>query len=155
MFSKLLSPHMYRIYPVTMEEIRHNTQKELRIIEALEPVMNQHRLVVDPKVIQDDYETALKNYPADKAREYMLFYQLSRITKDRGALKHDDRLEAVAMAVRHFQDMLTVDQHNLEKDRKVNFLNEEARKWRIESGHTNKQELNCTRRWSRQTKANR
>lgn len=155
MFSKLLSPHMYRIYPVTMEEIRHNTQKETRIIEALEPIMNQHRLVIDPKVIQDDYDTALRNYPADKAREYMLFYQLSRITKDRGSLKHDDRLEALAMGVRYFQDLLAVDQHNLEKNRKTDFLNEEARKWRAESGKTDNQELNCVKRWARQTKARR
>ena len=30
---------------------------------------------------------------------YQLFYQLSRITFDKGALRHDDRLDALAIAV--------------------------------------------------------
>jgi hypothetical protein len=118
MYSQLLRPHLARIYPCTVEEVRHNQQKELRIIETLEPVMNQHRLIVDPKVILRDYESAKELYSPDKAPQFMLFYQLSRISKQRGSLKHDDRLDAFAMVVRHFTDKLGNDQENQEKRRK-------------------------------------
>jgi hypothetical protein len=110
MFGALLAPHINRIYPCMVDEVRHNTQKELRIISTLEPVMNQHRLIIDPSVIQRDYDSAMEKHPADKAPQYMLFYQLARITKDRNSLKHDDRLDALAMAVKYFSDRLNLDQ---------------------------------------------
>ena len=56
-FNQLLTPIISKIHPVTMSEVRHNTQKERRIIDALEPVMNQHRLVIDKKVIHTDYDS--------------------------------------------------------------------------------------------------
>ena len=52
MFNQLFMPVLNKVHPVTMSEVRHNTQKERRIIDVLEPVMNQHRLVMDKKVIQ-------------------------------------------------------------------------------------------------------
>ena len=60
--------------------------------------MNQHRLVIDPKVIEKDYKT-VQDYPVETQVRYMLFHQMTRITKDRGALIHDDRLDALQMAV--------------------------------------------------------
>jgi hypothetical protein len=38
-----------------VEEVRANVRKEDRIIDALEPILNQHRLVVDRAVIDWDY----------------------------------------------------------------------------------------------------
>lgn len=109
MFTSLLTPHMNRIYPCKIEEVRQNQQKELRIIESLEAVMNQHRLIIDPHVIEQDYKTAMDRYSPDIAPQYMLFYQLARISKARGALKHDDRLDSLAMAVHFFTDQLAMD----------------------------------------------
>lgn len=108
MFTTLLSPVLRKIYPCAMEEIRHNTQKELRIIDTLEPVMNQHRLIVDKQVIRDDTES-VKIYPLETQQRYSLFYQMTRITRDRGSLEHDDRLDCLAMAVADCLDMLQVD----------------------------------------------
>jgi ABC-type Zn uptake system ZnuABC Zn-binding protein ZnuA len=48
MFNELLKPYLTRIYPVSIEEVRHSTQKEKRIIDTLEPVMAGHKLVIDP-----------------------------------------------------------------------------------------------------------
>lgn len=110
MFNQLLKPHLSRIYNCGLEEVRHNTQKEARIIDTLEPVMNQHRLIFDPKVVISDYETAQKSYTSDKSPQYMLFYQMTRLSRDRGSLKHDDRLDALAMMVKYFLDYLDVDQ---------------------------------------------
>lgn len=108
MFTKLLTPYITKTYPVTLEEVRHSTQKERRIIDTLEPVMNQHRLIVDYGVLMDDYEST-KGKPQEMALKYTLAYQMTRITKDRGALKHDDRLDVLAMAVQYWVDHMAQD----------------------------------------------
>jgi hypothetical protein len=95
-------------YQCEVEEVRHNTQKERRIIDTLEPVMNQHRLVVDKKVIENDAES-IKKYPLEKQQQYSLFYQLTRITKDRGSLNHDDKLDCLAMMVADCLEMMSTD----------------------------------------------
>lgn len=103
MFTSLLKPILHTIYPVTIEDVRHNTQKEMRIIDTLEPVLNQHRLVVDKSLVLRDISKALEtpqNLP------YSLFFQLSHITKDRGSLAHDDVLDTVAMVVKQFMRLL-------------------------------------------------
>lgn len=108
MFTALLSPWLRKIYPCAVEEVKHSIQKERRIIDTLEPVLNQHRLIVDKQVIKDDSES-VKHYPMELQQQYSLFYQMTRITKDRGALSHDDRLDCLAMAVADCLDMLQVD----------------------------------------------
>ncbi|MAD98966.1 MAG: putative terminase large subunit [Prokaryotic dsDNA virus sp.] len=118
MFSQLLKPHLTRIYPCSVDEVRQNIQKELRIIDTLEPVMNQHRLIIDPQVIQKDYDTAMERYTSDTATKYMLFYQMTRLSKERGSLAHDDRLDALAMMVQYFLEQLSVDQHMQEQQRR-------------------------------------
>ncbi|MEC7714375.1 MAG: phage terminase large subunit, partial [Actinomycetota bacterium] len=40
---------------INIEEVRANVRKEDRIIDSLEPVLNQHRLIVDRGVIDWDY----------------------------------------------------------------------------------------------------
>ena len=62
MFTQLLKPVVQRYYPVTIEEVNHTKQKELRIIDTLEPVMNQHGLVVSPQLIRQDFDTTDSNY---------------------------------------------------------------------------------------------
>ena len=80
MFMELIKPLFRTTYPVTIEEVRHNKQKELRIVDTLEPVLNSHRLIIDPKVITYDYKSAL-SYPIEQQTRYMLFYQLSQDNK--------------------------------------------------------------------------
>ena len=128
MFTELLKPHMQKSYPVTLEEVRHTKQKEARIIDTLEPVMNQHRLVIDPKVIQRDYET-VQHLPPEKAARYMLIYQMTRITRQRGALAHDDRLDVLAMAVQYWVDQMAADADSAIKERKVELLEAELDKF--------------------------
>jgi hypothetical protein len=109
MFTALFLPILKKVgYQCEVEEVRHNTQKERRIIDTLEPVMNQHRLVVDKKVIENDAES-IKKYPLEKQQQYSLFYQLTRITKDRGSLNHDDKLDCLAMMVADCLEMMSTD----------------------------------------------
>jgi hypothetical protein len=101
MFTQLLKPVINKYHPVTIEEVSHSKQKELRIIDTLEPLLNQHRLIVSPQLIRADFDT---NDP-----HYQLFYQLTRITKDRGCLRNDDRLDALAIGVAYWIEQLAVD----------------------------------------------
>lgn len=108
MYEKLLVPFLKKEnFACGIELVWHSKQKELRIVETLEPVMRQHRLVVSKELVRRDFS----NTPAwitdnDVKRNYMMFYQMTRITKERGCLKHDDRLDALAMAVATFVDVL-------------------------------------------------
>lgn len=109
MFTALFLPILKKVgYSCEVEEIRHNTQKEKRIIDTLEPVMNQHRLIVDKSVIRDDADS-IKIYPLEQQQRYSLFYQMTRITKDRGCLSHDDRLDCLAMLVADCLEMMSTD----------------------------------------------
>jgi hypothetical protein len=128
MFKELLTPYLVKTHPVTMEEVRHSIQKEKRIIDTLEPVMNQHRLIIDPKVFEEDYKSA-QVYPADKATRYMLFYQMTRLTRDKGALAQDDRLDALAMAVGYWVEQMAADADKQLQDRKSELLDAELDKF--------------------------
>ena len=90
-------------------EIKHSVQKEKRICDTLEPVMNNHELIFDVEMIKKDYQTAADWYPAETATQYMLIYQLTRISRDKGCLSHDDRLDALAMAVAYWVDKAQID----------------------------------------------
>jgi hypothetical protein len=122
MFTQLLKPVLGRIYPCTVTEVKHSTQKEARIIDTLEPVMSSHRLIVDQKVIQKDYDTATDI-------KYSLFYQLTRITRDRGALVHDDRLDALAIAVNYWTETMGRDNNKAANDLKSQALDKELKKF--------------------------
>ena len=119
MVSELFRKHCQQTKTnITIEETRANVRKEDRIIDSLEPVFNQHRLVVDPKVIQWDY-----NSNADAASEsrfqYMLGYQISRMCREKGAVKHDDRIDALAQGVKWFTDALALSASEQIKNRKM------------------------------------
>ncbi len=93
--------------PLNVEETRANVRKEDRIIDTLEPVLNQHRLVVDKSVIEWDYASNPDTAP-EKRLEYMLFYQMSRMCREKGAVRHDDRIDALAQGVQYFIDALSI-----------------------------------------------
>ena len=92
---------------IDIEEVRANVRKEDRIIDALEPVMNQHRLVVDRKVIEWDFASNPK-LPPEERIGYMLFGQMSKMTRAKFAIRHDDRLDCLAQGVKYFTECLAV-----------------------------------------------
>lgn len=101
-----------------VEDVWESGQKELRIIENLEPIMARHSLIVNEHLLQQDVESVQK-YAIDKRCTYMLFHQLARITRDRGALMHDDRLDAVAGAVRFWVTRINQDADKVMADRQA------------------------------------
>lgn len=91
-----------------IEEVWESGQKELRVIDALEPMIGSNRLVIDPELITKDWNSVQK-YPVERRSTFSFFFQLSRITRDKGALIHDDRLDAVAGSCRYWVDALAQD----------------------------------------------
>jgi len=132
MFLELLKPYLRKEYPCTLEGIRHTIQKEKRIINTLEPLMNQHRIVVDNKVVQEDYNSTQIHTP-EMALRYQLFYQMSRITLDKGSLAHDDRLDVLAMACDYYKEMIARDADMAVQDRKDELFRMEMDKF-IDTG---------------------
>ena len=116
--SELFKKHLQQTKQrILIEEIRANVRKEDRIIDALEPVLNQHRLVVDRGVIDWDYRSNKDSAPESRLL-YMLFYQMSRMCREKGAVKHDDRLDTLAQGVKYFTDALSISAHDAIKLRK-------------------------------------
>jgi hypothetical protein len=111
MFTSLLGGVMARTYPVAVEDAKWSqAQKEARIIDTLEPVLNQHRLVVCPSVIEADYKsTENELYGGEDVTRCRLFYQLTRMTRERGALAYDDRVDALAGAVAYWIELMSRD----------------------------------------------
>ena len=108
---------------IAVEEVRANVRKEDRIIDALEPVLNQHRLVVDRSVIDWDYKSNADAAPEERLL-YMLFYQMSRMCREKGAVKHDDRLDCLAQGVKYFQDAMAISAQDQINQRKRQDWNE-------------------------------
>ena len=108
MFTALFQPVLAKIHKVTINEVRHSIQKERRILDCLEPVLNQHKLIVDESVIHKDYNST-SHLPPDKTLKYQLFYQMTRLTRDKGSLAHDDRLDVLAIAVNYWTEQMSRD----------------------------------------------
>ena len=102
---------------IDVEEVRANVRKEDRIIDALEPILNQHRLIVNRSVVEWDYKSNQDEAP-EKRLLYMLFYQMSRMCREKGAVRHDDRLDALAQGVQYFTDAMSISALEVVKERK-------------------------------------
>ena len=108
MVAELFKKHlMQQQAGMTVEETRATVRKEERILDTLEPIFNQHKLVVDPKVFEWDYASNPKEAP-EKRLGYMLMTQISRLCREKGAIRHDDRVDALAQGVQYFLDAMSI-----------------------------------------------
>ena len=103
MFTKIMSPIFAKIHPCAITEVKHTKQKELRIIDTLEPILMRHKLIVNQSVIESDY----RRY--EQGQAYSLIYQMTRICRDKNAIAHDDRLDAVTMAAAYWLKAMDID----------------------------------------------
>lgn len=108
--------------------------------------MSNHKLVIDKDVVKND-ALSTKQYPESDRLKYQLFYQLSRITREKGALKHDDRLDALAMAVQYWVDRLNVDVEKQMHENKLQQLEEFRKKYSQVEPSLNNKRGNRLRRW--------
>lgn len=108
-FKHIWAPKLLKAHKCGIEEVWESGQKELRIIDTLEPIINSHKLIIDEQVLIDDWHSTSK-YALDKRATYSLLFQLSKITRDRGSLIHDDRLDALTGACRYWVEHLARDE---------------------------------------------
>ena len=127
MFAALMKPILSRIYPCMIESRNVSKQKELRIIDTLEPVLNAHRLVIDRQILVND---------ATVEQQHSLVYQLSRMTKDKNAVAHDDLIDAVEGAVAYWVDRIDIDVDQGEQAHKDALLDLEIQKFMDHVGVT-------------------
>jgi hypothetical protein len=86
MFKQIIEPLIFELrLDITIEEHRAKGQKEVRIINTLEPLLNQHKIVIDKSIFDKDGKNGINK---------SFTYQLTHITIDAGSLSHDDRLDA-------------------------------------------------------------
>jgi len=111
MYLELFKPVIADIHPCRVTESeRSQAQKERRIIDTLEPVLARHKLIVDTQVIEEDYKTA-SAYDGENKFQKSFVWQMTRISYDKGALKHDDRLDALALAVYYWTQKIGQDEN--------------------------------------------
>jgi hypothetical protein len=133
MFTRLLTPVLSRTWPCGVEEVKHSIQKEKRLVDTLEPVISSHRLVVNSELIDKDYHSTDKyigKVDSDRLTYYQLFYQMTRLTRDKGSLAQDDRLDALAIAVAHFTESMARDVQKAVDDHRERLMDQELERFR-------------------------
>ena len=99
MWTSLLMPHLP--HPCDVQEVRNATQKELRILDTIQPIVESHRLVVAPEVL----------------RNSDFLYQYSHISRVRGSLKNDDILDALTLPLSHLTPHLRINPQDIAKEK--------------------------------------
>lgn len=100
-------------------------QKERRIIDSLVSAVQRHKVIIHKAVFESDHECGLQ-HSVEKRKTFSMFYQFGNITTDRGSLVHEDRLEALAGAVRYWKHVLVQDEDKAAQARS----NAEAKEFR-------------------------
>jgi hypothetical protein len=135
MFTALLRPALLKAnHPCAIEEEFATGQKEVRMVDSLEALVSLHRLVFNRTVLQKDFPVRYAQVADAKQRFYRLTYQFTRVTKMKGALAHDDRLDMLASGARSFLGSLSrqldeaaAESRAMEINKDVDYLIEQQR----------------------------
>jgi hypothetical protein len=130
MFGELLRPHLLAIgHACAIEEENAGAvQKEVRIVDTLQALITGHRLVIAAEVLRKDFKVNYPSVDAAKQRFYRLTYQLTRITKAKGCIAHDDRIDMVASGVASFLGTLRRQLEEAAQQSKDAYIREQAEK---------------------------
>lgn len=100
-YLKMLEPYISNKAPnAAIDEISVKGQKEERICGILEPLLNQHKIIIDKATLDADSSAGIV---------FSFTHQLSKINRQRGSLRHDDRLDAVANGIIYMLDKIPGD----------------------------------------------
>lgn len=125
-FTEVWLPILRQHHDAAIEDDFVTGQKELRIIETLEPVIARGSLIFNETIVDEDRDTTLR-HPVAQRQLYSLFHQLSMITREKDCLSHDDRLDALEGAVRYWLKVLAIDQSEAIKRAREKEWNEQMR----------------------------
>lgn len=93
-------------------------QKEQRICDALEPLIGSKRLIMNISILREDV-VSTQSYPTDKRKIFQLFSQIKHMTREKGSLLHDDRVDVLHQAARYYAVRLARDAAAEEEKRKA------------------------------------
>src|SRR5271165_4565309 len=74
----------------------------------MEPVFDKHKLVM-AKVLATKNDRFAEQLPIKEINRHRLFNALAPITKDKGSLVNDERIDAVALGVNDGTDQMVLD----------------------------------------------
>lgn len=122
MFTTILKPVLLKYHNCEIEGYWSSKQKEIRICDTLEPVMAQHRLVINKSVFRDEEKIAKVDFA------HRFSHQLTRMAREKSAVDHDDLIDALAKAVEYLSEKLEVSEENrldeYEEDLKQKIIDE-------------------------------
>lgn len=125
-FTEVWLPILRQHHECAVDDDFVTGQKEVRIVETLEPVIARGSLIFNASIVDEDRDTSAI-HAAGERQIYTLFHQISMITRDRDCLKHDDRVDALEGAVRYWQKVMAVDQSEAIKRAREREFNEAMR----------------------------
>ena len=126
MFDQLLAPHLAKLGAGRIDDefqTWSTGMKEARILDTLEPVVQSHKLIVDRRVIEEDRKVQ------EDTPKYSFIQQFTRMERVKGALAHDDRVEAVALACSYWVSKMNRDQQRVINQLREDALDEELRRF--------------------------
>ena len=118
MFTEMFKKVLHAVYPChVVDDFNVTGQKELRIINNIEPILANHQLIINEDRVREEMRWV--DELSVERLQYSLMYQLSHITHEKQSLVHDDRLDAVALGCMYVKDMVIVDADRVLADMKV------------------------------------
>lgn len=112
-FLAVFLPILREVYPdCSVENDFVTGQKEVRIIDILEPIIARGSLIFAEDALLGERQT-LQVHPDVNRITYCLMQQMNHITRDKDSLIHDDRLDALAGACYHWEQQLVIDQSKI------------------------------------------
>lgn len=129
MFEQLLKPHLRKVgHPCSIVSERSHGQKEARICDVLEPLLGQHRIAIDANALRRD-AAPRDGMGEEAAMSYRLAYQLSRLTRQRGCLHHDDRIDVLAQACGYWVEQLALSADEARDKEEDDYMDDVVRNW--------------------------
>lgn len=143
MFGKLLAPYLKEAWKKANKnrprdnpgataiesERAQKSQKELRILEVLEVIFQAHRIIMSKELLEDDVLQVRKRDGTELRDRYSLMYQITRLTREKDCLTHDDRVEGLSGLARMFLDAMGLHPGEQAEARAEADLEEELRKF--------------------------
>lgn len=132
-------------------EVKASNQmrKEERILSILEPITQQHRLVLAEDMVMGDYDSLAKIDGEDTRHKYSLLWQYTHLTRDKGGIPHDDRLDALAGACAPFAEAMGIDPQGGASRAKEDALEQELEDMLDEADEVSKGHSSATGRYGK------
>lgn len=131
MYTKLFTSILKDIYPCMIEEVKATQNKEKRILKILEPILAQKKLIMDKAIFEKDMFV--------KNTEHKFTYQITHLQPTSQSIKHDDKIDVLAMGVKYWVDALARSQLDELEKVKQEALDKELDDFYKEFGLTSKQ----------------